>query len=310
MPPGTDWHLLTRSTTPLRPQVPHGGCGEARAAQMGRLPRPAEREARGPVPLWTAAPCGAPGRAGAPSRSEPPTSRRRRRLLPQPNRPHRGPRTGPPPHLQQLAVTWRGGLLHAQHGQPQPRMGQFPPGQEGLSQKPIAMALGRATCLRPPQSPGWPPSLRPRGHSPSTTTLPPLSTGTRWPTAPGSPPNPALRKEAVRPQTLTFSSRSQTVPSPTINNSGQYSRYPYSNLNQGLVNSTGMNQNLGLTNSAPLNQSVPRYPARWDSRPAAPQDSCTSSPSPRGSLNQMNAQTMHPSQPPGDPSPPRLPCHP
>uniref|UniRef100_A0A452UDJ1 Chromodomain-helicase-DNA-binding protein 7 n=1 Tax=Ursus maritimus TaxID=29073 RepID=A0A452UDJ1_URSMA len=112
-------------------------------------------------------------------------------------------------------------------------------------------------------------------------------------------PNPP-QQGAVRPQTLNFSSRSQTVPSPTINNSGQYSRYPYSNLNQGLVNNTGMNQNLGLTNNTPMNQSVPRYPNAVGFPSNSGQGLMHQQPiHPSGSLNQMNTQTMHPSQPQG-----------
>ncbi|KAK2489330.1 hypothetical protein MC885_011274 [Smutsia gigantea] len=81
---------------------------------------------------------------------------------------------------------------------------------------------------------------------------------------------------------------------------GQYSRYPYSNLNQGLVNNTGMNQNLGLTNNTPMNQSVPRYPNAVGFPPNSGQGLMhQQSIHPSGSLNQMNTQTMHPSQPQG-----------
>ncbi|KAB0371704.1 hypothetical protein FD755_016642 [Muntiacus reevesi] len=235
------------------------------------------------------------GGGGAPYQPPPPPP-------PQPQpAPSGPPGQGHPPHLQQLGgYLARGDFSMPQHGQPQPRMGQFPPGQEGLSQgNPFIAGPGPGHLSHgPPQSPGVAPSLRhavqPFHHHPPTALH-----GDSVAHSPRFSPNPAPQG-AVRPQTLTFSSRSQTVPSPTINNSGQYSRYPYSNLNQGLVNSTGMNQNLGLTNSAPLNQSVPRYPSAVGFPPGSAPGLLHQQPvHPSGSLNQMNAQTMHPSQPQG-----------
>ncbi|KAB0365913.1 hypothetical protein FD754_010069 [Muntiacus muntjak] len=235
------------------------------------------------------------GGGGAPYQPPPPPP-------PQPQpAPSGAPGQGHPPHLQQLGgYLARGDFSMPQHGQPQPRMGQFPPGQEGLSQgNPFIAGPGPGHLSHgPPQSPGVAPSLRhavqPFHHHPPTALH-----GDSVAHSPRFSPNPAPQG-AVRPQTLTFSSRSQTVPSPTINNSGQYSRYPYSNLNQGLVNSTGMNQNLGLTNSAPLNQSVPRYPSAVGFPPGSAPGLLHQQPvHPSGSLNQMNAQTMHPSQPQG-----------
>uniref|UniRef100_M3XTB4 Chromodomain-helicase-DNA-binding protein 7 n=1 Tax=Mustela putorius furo TaxID=9669 RepID=M3XTB4_MUSPF len=194
----------------------------------------------------------------------------------------------------------RGDFSMQQHGQPQQRMSQFPQGQESLSQgSPFIATSGPGHLSHvPPQSPSMAPSLRHSvqqfHHHPPTALH-----GESVAHSPRFSPNPP-QQGAVRPQTLTFSSRSQTVPSPTINNSGQYSRYPYSNLNQGLVNNTGMNQNLGLTNNTPMNQSVPRYPNAVGFPSNSGQGLMHQQPiHPSGSLNQMNTQTMHPSQPQG-----------
>uniref|UniRef100_A0A8C3PCQ2 Chromodomain-helicase-DNA-binding protein 7 n=1 Tax=Chrysemys picta bellii TaxID=8478 RepID=A0A8C3PCQ2_CHRPI len=190
----------------------------------------------------------------------------------QPTQPSQTP-SGPPgqghsQHMQQMGnYMARGDFSMQQHGQPQQqRMNQFSQGQEGLNQgNPFIATSGPESVA----------------HSPRFS------------------PNPP-QQGAVRPQTLNFSSRSQTVPSPTINNSGQYSRYPYSNLNQGLVNNTGMNQNLGLTNNTPMNQSVPRYTNAVGFPSNSGQGLMHQQPiHPSGSLNQMNTQTMHPSQPQG-----------
>uniref|UniRef100_A0A8C8SQR5 Chromodomain helicase DNA binding protein 7 n=1 Tax=Pelusios castaneus TaxID=367368 RepID=A0A8C8SQR5_9SAUR len=178
---------------------------------------------------------------------------------------------GHPQHMQQMGnYMARGDFSMQQHGQPQQqRMNQFSQGQEGLNQgNPFIATSGPGHLSHVPQ------------QNPSMA--------------------PSLRHSVQQPQTLNFSSRSQTVPSPTINNSGQYSRYPYSNLNQGLVNNTGMNQNLGLTNNTPMNQSVPRYTNAVGFPSNSGQGLMHQQPiHPSGSLNQMNPQTMHPSQPQG-----------
>uniref|UniRef100_A0A452SMR4 Chromodomain helicase DNA binding protein 7 n=1 Tax=Ursus americanus TaxID=9643 RepID=A0A452SMR4_URSAM len=211
------------------------------------------------------------------------------------------PTQGLPQHMQQMgSYLARGDFSMQQHGQPQQRMSQFSQGQEGLSQgSPFIATSGPGHLPHvPPQSPSMAPSLRHSvqqfHHHPPTALH-----GESVAHSPRFSPNPP-QQGAVRPQTLNFSSRSQTVPSPTINNSGQYSRYPYSNLNQGLVNNTGMNQNLGLTNNTPMNQSVPRYPNAVGFPSNSGQGLMHQQPiHPSGSLNQMNTQTMHPSQPQG-----------
>ncbi|KAI4539764.1 hypothetical protein MG293_010159 [Ovis ammon polii] len=289
--------------TPPVPQVPHGGGGGGGGGgQMGVYPG-LQNERHGGQSfvdggsMWGPRAVQVPEQIRAPYQPPPPPP-----PPPQPQpAPSGPPGQGHPPHLQQLGgYLARGDFSMPQHGQPQPRMGQFPPGQEGLSQgNPFIAGPGPGHLSHgPPQSPGVAPSLRhavqPFHHHPPTALH-----GDSVAHSPRFSPNPAPQG-AVRPQTLTFSSRSQTVPSPTINNSGQYSRYPYSNLNQGLVNSTGMNQNLGLTNSAPLNQSVPRYPSAVGFPPGSAPGLLHQQPvHPSGSLNQMNAQTMHPSQPQG-----------
>ncbi|KAM9689641.1 chromodomain-helicase-DNA-binding protein 7 isoform 1-T1 [Dama dama] len=287
--------------TPPVPQVPHGGGGGGGGGgQMGVYPG-LQNERHGGQSfvdgssMWGPRAVQLPEQIRAPYQPPPPPPPQ---TQPAPSGP---PGQGHPPHLQQLGgYLARGDFSMPQHGQPQPRMGQFPPGQEGLSQgNPFIAGPGPGHLSHgPPQSPGVAPSLRhavqPFHHHPPTALH-----GDSVAHSPRFSPNPAPQG-AVRPQTLTFSSRSQTVPSPTINNSGQYSRYPYSNLNQGLVNSTGMNQNLGLTNSAPLNQSVPRYPSAVGFPPGSAPGLLHQQPvHPSGSLNQMNAQTMHPSQPQG-----------
>ncbi|XP_057590494.1 chromodomain-helicase-DNA-binding protein 7 isoform X2 [Hippopotamus amphibius kiboko] len=279
--------------TPPGPQVPHGGGG----GQLGVYPG-LQNERHGGQSfvdggsMWGPRAVQVPDQIRAPYQPPPPQ--------PQPA-PSGPPAQGHPPHLQQLGgYMARGDFSMQQHGQPQPRMGQFPPGQEGLNQgNPFLAAPGPGHLSHaPPQSPGVAPSLRhavqPFHHHPPTALH-----GESVAHSPRFSPNPPPQG-AVRPQTLNFSSRSQTVPSPTINNSGQYSRYPYSNLNQGLVNNTGMNQNLGLTNNTPMNQSVPRYPSAVGFPSNSGQGLMHQQPvHPSGSLNQMNTQTMHPSQPQG-----------
>uniref|UniRef100_A0A452IK83 Chromodomain-helicase-DNA-binding protein 7 n=1 Tax=Gopherus agassizii TaxID=38772 RepID=A0A452IK83_9SAUR len=221
-----------------------------------------------------------------------------------------GPRatpSGPPgqghsQHMQQMGnYMARGDFSMQQHGQPQQqRMNQFSQGQESLNQgNPFIATSGPGHLSHvPQQNPSMAPSLRHSvqqfHHHPPTALH-----GESVAHSPRFSPNPP-QQGSVRPQTLNFSSRSQTVPSPTINNSGQYSRYPYSNLNQGLVNNTGMNQNLGLTSNTPMNQSVPRYTNAVGFPSNSGQGLMHQQPiHPSGSLNQMNTQTMHPSQPQG-----------
>ncbi|CAH6777314.1 Chd7 [Phodopus roborovskii] len=274
--------------TPPVPQVPHGGGG---GGQMGVYPgMQNERHGQSFVDsgsMWGPRAVQVPDQIRAPYQQQPPQ--------PAPSGPP--PAQGHPQHIQQMgSYMARGDFSMQQHGQPQQRMSQFSQGQEGLSQgNPFIATSGPGHLSHmPQQSPSVAPSLRHPvqqfHHAPTALHGEPVAHSPRF------SPNPP-QQGAVRPQTLNFSSRGQTVPSPTVNNSGQYSRYPYSNLNQGLVNSTGMNQNLGLTNSTPMSQSVPRYPnavgfpsnsgpGRMHQQPIHAS----------GSLNQMNTQTMHPSQ--------------
>nr|XP_045363091.1 chromodomain-helicase-DNA-binding protein 7 [Camelus bactrianus] len=278
--------------TPPVPQVPHGGGG---GGQLGVYPgMQSERHGQSFVDsgsMWGPRAVQVPDQIRAPYQPPP---------QPQPA-PSGPPAQGHPQHLQQMgSYLARGDFSMQQHGQPQQRLGQFPQGQEGLSQgNPFIATSGPGHLSHvPPQSPGLAPSLRHSvqqfHHHPPTALH-----GESVAHSPRFSPNPPPQG-AVRPQTLNFSSRSQTVPSPTINNSGQYSRYPYSNLNQGLVNNTGMNQNLGLTSNTPMNQSVPRYPSAVGFPSSSGQGLMHQQPiHPSGSLNQMNTQTMHPSQPQG-----------
>uniref|UniRef100_A0A8D0DT84 Chromodomain helicase DNA binding protein 7 n=1 Tax=Salvator merianae TaxID=96440 RepID=A0A8D0DT84_SALMN len=221
---------------------------------------------------------------------------------PPPPSPSGPPAQGHPQHMQQMGnYMARGDFSMQQHGQPQQqRINQFSQSQEGLNQgNPFIATSGPGHMSHvPQQNPNMGPSLRHSvqqfHHHPPTALH-----GESVAHTPRFSPNPP-QQGAVRPQTLNFSSRGQTVPSPTINNSGQYSRYPYSNLNQGLVNNTGMNQNLGLTNNTPMNQSVPRYSNTVGFPSNSGQGLMHQQPlHPTGSLNQMNTQTMHPSQPQG-----------
>uniref|UniRef100_A0A8C5W9W2 Chromodomain helicase DNA binding protein 7 n=1 Tax=Microcebus murinus TaxID=30608 RepID=A0A8C5W9W2_MICMU len=282
--------------TPPVPQVPHGGSG---GGQMGVYPgMQNERHGQSFVDsgsMWGPRAVQVPDQIRAPYQQQQPQ--------PQPPQPAPSgpPAQGHPQHMQQMgSYMARGDFSMQQHGQPQPRMSQFSQGQEGLNQgNPFIATSGPGHLSHvPQQSPSMAPSLRHSvqqfHHHPPTALH-----GESVAHSPRFSPNPP-QQGAVRPQTLNFSSRSQTVPSPTINNSGQYSRYPYSNLNQGLVNNTGMNQNLGLTNNTPMNQSVPRYPNAVGFPSNSGQGLMHQQPiHPSGSLNQMNTQTMHPSQPQG-----------
>lgn len=282
---------------PPVPQVPHGGSGGG--GQMGVYPgMQGERHGQSFVDsgsMWGPRAVQVPDQIRAPYQQQPPPPQQ-----PQPS-PSGPPAQGHPQHLQQMgSYMARGDFSMQQHGQPQPRMSQFSQGQEGLNQgNPFIATSGPGHLSHgPPQSSSLAPSLRHSvqqfHHHPPTALH-----GESVAHSPRFSPNPPP-PGAVRPQTLTFSSRSQTVPSPTLNNSGQYSRYPYSNLNQGLVNNTGMNQNLGLTNNTPMNPSVPRYPNAVGFPSSSGQGLMHQQPMhPSGSLNQMNTQTMHPSQPQG-----------
>uniref|UniRef100_A0A8C6ENJ7 Chromodomain helicase DNA binding protein 7 n=2 Tax=Marmotini TaxID=337730 RepID=A0A8C6ENJ7_MARMA len=281
---------------PPVPQVPHGGSG---GGQMGVYPgMQNERHGQSFVDsgsMWGPRAVQVPDQIRAPYQQQQPQ--------PQPPQPAPSgpPAQGHPQHMQQMgSYMARGDFSMQQHGQPQQRMSQFSQGQEGLNQgNPFIATSGPGHLSHvPQQSPSMAPSLRHSvqqfHHHPPTALH-----GESVAHSPRFSPNPP-QQGAVRPQTLNFSSRSQTVPSPTINNSGQYSRYPYSNLNQGLVNNTGMNQNLGLTNNTPMNQSVPRYPNAVGFPSNSGQGLMHQQPiHPSGSLNQMNTQTMHPSQPQG-----------
>ncbi|XP_049637896.1 chromodomain-helicase-DNA-binding protein 7 [Suncus etruscus] len=282
---------------PPVPQVPHGGSGGG--GQMGVYPgMQGERHGQSFVDsgsMWGPRAVQVPDQIRAPYQQQPPPPQQ-----PQPS-PSGPPAQGHPQHLQQMgSYMARGDFSMQQHGQPQPRMSQFSQGQEGLNQgNPFIATSGPGHLSHgPPQGSSLAPSLRHSvqqfHHHPPTALH-----GESVAHSPRFSPNPPP-PGAVRPQTLTFSSRSQTVPSPTLNNSGQYSRYPYSNLNQGLVNNTGMNQNLGLTNNTPMNPSVPRYPNAVGFPSSSGQGLMHQQPMhPSGSLNQMNTQTMHPSQPQG-----------
>ncbi|KAK2523460.1 Chd7 [Columba livia] len=285
---------------PPVPQVPHGsGAG----GQMGVYPG-MQNERHG-QPFVDSGSMWGPRAVQVPDQIRAPYQQQQQQQ-PQPTQPPQAP-SGPPgqghpQHMQQMGnYMARGDFSMQQHSQPQQqRMNQFSQGQEGLNQgNPFIATSGPGHLSHvPQQNPSMAPSLRHSvqqfHHHPPTALH-----GESVAHSPRFSPNPP-QQGAVRPQTLNFSSRSQTVPSPTINNSGQYSRYPYSNLNQGLVNNTGMNQNLGLTNNTPMNQSVPRYPNAVGFPSNSGQGLMHQQPiHPSGSLNQMNTQTMHPSQPQG-----------
>uniref|UniRef100_A0A4W3JTQ7 Chromodomain helicase DNA binding protein 7 n=1 Tax=Callorhinchus milii TaxID=7868 RepID=A0A4W3JTQ7_CALMI len=172
-------------------------------------------------------------------------------------------------HMQQMGNYLTRDYTLQQHNQPQQqRVNQFAQGQEALSQGNPFMGTSGPGHLShmPQQTPNMGPSLR---HQPSS-----------------------------RQQNITFTSRSQAVPSQSVSSSGQYSQYPYSNINQGLVNSnTGINQNLGLNNNPSVNQSIPRYPNTVGFPTGTSQGLMHQQPiHPGGPLNQINAQTMHPTQ--------------
>ncbi|XP_075405819.1 chromodomain-helicase-DNA-binding protein 7 isoform X2 [Tenrec ecaudatus] len=296
--------------TPPIPQVPHSGSG---GGQMGVYPGlQNERHGQSFVDsgsMWGPRAVQVPDQIRAPYQQQqppPPPPQQQQQQPPPPPPPPQAAPSGPstqghPPHLQQMgSYLARGDFSMQQHSQPQQRMSQFSQGQEGLNQGNHFIATSGPGHLShvPQQSPSMAPSLRHSvqqfHHHPPTALH-----GESVAHSPRFSPNPP-QQGTVRPQTLNFSSRNQTVPSPTVINSGQYSRYPYNNLNQGLVNNTGMNQNLGLTNNTPLNQSVPRYPNAVGFPSNSGQGLMHQQPiHPSGSLNQMNTQAMHPSQPQG-----------
>ncbi|XP_077208441.1 chromodomain-helicase-DNA-binding protein 7 isoform X2 [Paroedura picta] len=280
------------------PSVPHGG---GTGSQMGVYPgMQTERHGQPFVDgssMWGPRAVQVPDQIRAPyQQQQPPPAQQ------PPPTPSGPPGQGHPQHIQQMGnYMARGDFSMQQHGQPQQqRMNQFSQSQESLNQgNPFIATSGPGHMSHvPQQNPSMGPSLRHSvqqfHHHPPTALH-----GESVAHNPRFSPNPP-QQGAVRPQTLNFSSRGQTVPSPTINNSGQYSRYPYSNLNQGLVNNTGINQNLGLTNNTPMNQSVPRYPNAVGFPSNSGQGLMHQQPlHPSGSLNQMNTQAMHPSQPQG-----------
>ncbi|ETE69186.1 Chromodomain-helicase-DNA-binding protein 7, partial [Ophiophagus hannah] len=279
------------------PPVPHGG---GTGSQMGVYPGMQNERHGQPFvdgsSMWGPRAVHVPDQIRAPyQQQQPPPAQ-------QPSTPSGPQGQGHPQHMQQLGnYMARGDFSIQQHGQSQQqRINQFSQSQEGLNQgNPFITTSGPGHMSHvPQQNPSIGPSLRHSvqqfHHHPPTALH-----GESVAHSPRFSPNPP-QQGAVRPQTLNFSSRGQTVPSPTINSSGQYSRYPYSNLNQGLVNNTGMNQNLGLTNNTPMNQSVPRYPNAVGFPSNSSQGLIHQQPlHPSGSLNQMNTQAMHPSQPQG-----------
>nr|XP_020667216.1 chromodomain-helicase-DNA-binding protein 7 isoform X1 [Pogona vitticeps]XP_020667225.1 chromodomain-helicase-DNA-binding protein 7 isoform X1 [Pogona vitticeps]XP_020667232.1 chromodomain-helicase-DNA-binding protein 7 isoform X1 [Pogona vitticeps]XP_020667238.1 chromodomain-helicase-DNA-binding protein 7 isoform X1 [Pogona vitticeps]XP_020667247.1 chromodomain-helicase-DNA-binding protein 7 isoform X1 [Pogona vitticeps]XP_020667256.1 chromodomain-helicase-DNA-binding protein 7 isoform X1 len=280
------------------PPVPHGaGTG----GQMGVYPGMQNERHGQPFvdgsSMWGPRAVQVPDQIRAPyQQQQPPPAQ------PPPTTPSGPPGQGHAQHMQSMGnYMAHGDFSMQQHGQPQQqRINQFSQSQEGLNQgNPFIASSGAGHMSHvPQQNPSMGPSLRHSvqqfHHHPPTALH-----GESVAHSPRFSPNPP-QQGAVRTQTLNFSSRGQTVPSPTINNSGQYSRYPYSNLNQGLVNNTGMNQNLGLTNNTPMNQSVPRYPNAVGFPSNSSQGLMHQQPlHPSGTLNQMNTQTMHPSQPQG-----------
>ncbi|KAG8570771.1 hypothetical protein GDO81_011410 [Engystomops pustulosus] len=273
-------------------QVPHGG------GQMGVYPG-LQNERHGPSFVDSGSMWG-PRAVQVPDQIRPPYQQpQSQQQAPTPSGPQ-GP--SHPQHVQQMGnYMVRGDFSMQQHGPLQSqRMNQFSQGQDGLNQgNPFIGTAGPGHLSHvPQQNPNMGPSLRHpvqqfHHHPPTTLHGESVAHSPRF-----SPNTP--QQGAVRPQSLNFNSRNQTVPSPTLNNSGQYSRYPYSNLNQGLVNNTGMNQNLGLTNNTPMTPSVPRYPNAVGFPSNNSQGLMHQQPiHPSGSLNQMNTQTMHPSQPQG-----------
>ncbi|XP_072110706.1 chromodomain-helicase-DNA-binding protein 7 isoform X2 [Mobula birostris] len=206
-------------------------------------------------------------------------------------------------HMQQMGnYLTRSDYSLQQHNQPQQqRVNQFTQAQEALSQgNPFMGTSGPGHLSRmPQQTPNIGPSLR---HTPSQQYHPhppPPNTlhGDSIAHSPRFSPSPS-QQASSRQQNLNFTSRSQAVPSQSVSSSGQYSQYPYSNINQGLVNSnTGINQNLGLNNNPSVNQAIPRYPNTVGFPAGTSQGLMHQQPiHPSGPLNQINAQTMHPTQ--------------
>uniref|UniRef100_A0A4W3JRE1 Chromodomain helicase DNA binding protein 7 n=1 Tax=Callorhinchus milii TaxID=7868 RepID=A0A4W3JRE1_CALMI len=205
-------------------------------------------------------------------------------------------------HMQQMGNYLTRDYTLQQHNQPQQqRVNQFAQGQEALSQGNPFMGTSGPGHLShmPQQTPNMGPSLR---HAPTPQYHPhppPPGTlhGDSIAHSPRFSPNPS-QQPSSRQQNITFTSRSQAVPSQSVSSSGQYSQYPYSNINQGLVNSnTGINQNLGLNNNPSVNQSIPRYPNTVGFPTGTSQGLMHQQPiHPGGPLNQINAQTMHPTQ--------------
>ncbi|XP_051785343.1 chromodomain-helicase-DNA-binding protein 7 isoform X2 [Erpetoichthys calabaricus] len=231
----------------------------------------------------------------------------------QPPPPQQPTPSGPQGHVQQMGPYMaRGDFSMQTHNQAPtpPRMNQFSQGppQEGGRGPQTNHFLGHMPPQQNPNMVG--PSMRhpvqqqppPQQfhHRPSPAALHPDTVAH----SPRFSPSPSQQQQqqavvAGRPQQgLGFGSRNQTVPSPTVNNSGQYSPYPpYSNLNQGLVNNTGMSPNIGLTsNNAPMSQGsvVPHYPNTGVGFPAGAPQGLMHQQSMH--VNQINSQPMHPSQ--------------
>lgn len=267
------------------PPVPHGG------GQMGGYP--AMQNERHAQPFVDSGSMWGPRAVQVPDQIRAPYQHPQQ----QPPAPSGPPGQGHGPHIQQLGNFMTRDFSMQQHGPPQQqRMNPFPQGPDSMNRgNPFlgSSASGHLSHV-PHQNPNMGPSLR---HSVQQFHHHPPSHHTEPVHSPRFSPN--HQQGTVRTQNLNFNSRSQTVPSPTLN-SGQYSRYPYGNLNQGLVNNTGMNPNLGLTNNTPMNQSIPRYPNAVGFPSSSGPGLMHQQPiHPSGSLNQMSTQTMHPSQPQG-----------
>ncbi|XP_041103529.1 chromodomain-helicase-DNA-binding protein 7-like isoform X1 [Polyodon spathula] len=219
--------------------------------------------------------------------------------------------SAPSGHVQQMgAYMARGDYSMQPHSQTPtpPRINPFSQGpqQEGGRGPPANHFLGHMSPQQNPNLVG-PPMRHPVQqqqpqqfhHRPTQGNLHPESVA-HSPRFSPSPSQPQQQQQVVatgRPQqSLTFNSRNQAVPSTTVNNSGQYSPYsPYSNLNQGLVNNTGMSPNIGLTsNNTPMTQG--RYPNTAVGFPSSTSQGLMHQQSIQ--VNQINSQPMHPTQQP------------
>ncbi|MGH0129219.1 UNVERIFIED_CONTAM: hypothetical protein FKN15_069725 [Acipenser sinensis] len=269
------------------PPVSHGGGG-----QMGVYPGlQGERHGQpfvDSVSLWGPRAVQVPEQVRAPFQQQPPQQ------------------SAPSGHVQQMgAYMARGDYSMQPHSQTPtlPGINQFSQGpqQEGGRGPQANHFLGHMSPQQNPNLVG-PPMRHPVQqqqpqqfhHRPTQGNLHPESVAHTPRFSPSSSQQQAV--VAGRPQqSLSFNSRNQTVQSPTVNNSGQYSPYsPYSNLSQGLVNNTGMSPNIGLTsNNTPMTQG--RYPNTASFPPGTSQGLMH----PQSiQVNQINSQPMHPSQQP------------